>query len=40
MNSDDYGKPITLSGAWEVISVYEDGISTAYVNWSLTTVEN
>jgi len=29
-----------LSGAWEVISVYEDGISTAYVNWSLTTVDN
>ena len=40
MNSEDYEKRITLSGAWEIVSVYEDGISTAYVNWSLTTVEN
>ena len=39
LTSNDYEKPITLSGAWEIVSVYEDGISTAYVNWSLTTVE-
>ena len=39
LTSNDYEKPITLSGAWEFISVYEDGMSAAYVNWSLTTVE-
>ena len=39
MNSEDYEKPITLSGAWEIISVYEDGMNTAYVNWSLTTIK-
>lgn len=39
LTSNDHEKPITLSGAWEIISVYEDGMSAAYVNWSLTTIE-
>jgi hypothetical protein len=39
LTSEHYDGPVTLSASWEIISVYEDGISTAYVNWSLTTLE-
>ena len=35
LTSEHYEKPITLSAAWEIISVYSDGMSAAYVNWSL-----
>jgi hypothetical protein len=31
--SDD--RPITLSASWEILSVSENGMSAAYVNWSL-----
>jgi len=39
LTSENYDGPITLSAAWEIISVYSDGMSAAYVNWSLCEIE-
>ena len=39
LTSEHYEKPVTLSAAWEIISVYSDGMSAAYVNWSLCEIE-
>ena len=33
--SEHYDRPITLSAAWEILSVSEDGMSAAYVNWHI-----
>ena len=40
LTSEHYEKPVTLSAAWEIISVYSDGMSAAYVNWGLSEIEN
>ena len=40
LTSEHYEKPVTLSAAWEIISVYSDGMSAAYVNWNLCEIEN
>ena len=39
LTSEHYEKPVTLSAAWEIISVYSDGMSAAYVNWGLSEIE-
>ena len=39
LTSEQHDGPVTLSGAWEVISVWKDGMSAAYVNWSLSELE-
>jgi len=36
--SDSFDKPVKLSGAWSIISVGENCISSAYVNWYLELV--
>ena len=35
LNSDHFHRPITLSGAWEILTLGEDYIHAAYVNWTL-----
>ena len=37
--SEHYDRPVTLSGAWEIISVGGNSMSAAYVNWSLSAIE-
>jgi hypothetical protein len=39
LTSEHYDGPVTLSASWEIISVYSDGMSAAYVNWSLCEIE-
>ena len=33
--SEHYDRPITLSAAWSILSVSENGMSAAYVNWHI-----
>ena len=35
---EHYDRPVTLSGAWEIISVGVNSMSAAYVNWNLSTI--
>lgn len=37
--SEHHDRPVTLSGAWEIISVGPNSMSAAYVNWNLSTIE-
>ena len=36
--SEHHDRPVTLSGAWEIISVGPNSMSAAYVNWNLSTI--
>ena len=38
VTSEHYDRPVTLSGAWEIISVGVNSMSAAYVNWNLSTI--
>ena len=33
--SEHYDQPITLSAAWSILSVGDNGMSAAYVNWHI-----
>tara|TARA_Y100000741_G_scaffold354815_1_gene329527 strand:+ start:378 stop:746 length:369 start_codon:yes stop_codon:yes gene_type:complete len=39
VTSEHHGRPVTLSGAWEIISVGPNSMSAAYVNWNLRVIE-
>ena len=39
LTSEHYDGPVNLSASWEIISVYSDGMSAAYVNWGLSEIE-
>jgi hypothetical protein len=33
-------EPFTVSGAWEILSVWRDRLGAAYVGWGISTVED
>ena len=39
VTSEHHDRPVTLSGAWEIISAGPNSISAAYVNWNLSVIE-
>ena len=38
--SESFDNPVRLSGVWSILSVGENCISSAYVNWYLALVES
>lgn len=39
LTSEHHDRQVTLSGAWEIISVGANNMSAAYVNWNLSVIE-